>query len=75
MKESLIRDTLLIGINDETLRQRFLQESCSKEITADHIVESCKMKHISREQNEEITIKPNIEYEKTDFNKKEYTKE
>ena len=53
----------------------FLQESCSKEIMAEHIVESCKMKHISREQNEEITRKPNIEYVKTDFKKKEYTKE
>ena len=79
MKESFIKDKIIINgnvvtsINNETLR--FLQESCSKEITAEHIVESCKMKKISREQNEEITRKPNIEYVKTDFKKKEYTKE
>ena len=35
-------------MNDETLRQRFLQESYSTQITAEHIVESCKMKQISR---------------------------
>ena len=61
MKESLIRDNIIIGMNDETLRQRFLQESCSKELTAEQIVESCKMKQISRQQNEEITRKPTIE--------------
>ena len=75
MKESLIRDKIIIGMNDETLRQRFLQESCSKELTAEQIVESCKMKQISRQQNEEITRNPTIEYVKTDFKKKEYKKE
>ena len=33
------------------------------------------MKQISRQQNEEITRKPTIEYVKTDYNKKEYKKE
>ena len=60
MKESLIKDKIIIGIYDETLRQRFLQESCSKEITAEHIVDACNMKQISREQNEEINRKTNI---------------
>ena len=62
-------------MNDETLRQRFLQESCSKELTAEQIVESCKMKQISRQQNEEIARKPTIEYLKTDIKQKEYKKE
>ena len=33
------------------------------------------MKQIAREQIEETTRKPNIEYVKTDFKKKEYMKE
>ena len=74
MKESLIRDSIIIGMNNEKLKQRFLQESCSKYITAEHIVESCKMKQISREQNAEITRKTNIEYAKTAFKNKEYMK-
>ena len=33
------------------------------------------MRQITREHNEEITRKPNIEYVKTDFKNKEYMKE
>ena len=62
MKESPIRDNIIISMKDETLRDRFLQESFSTEIMSEHIVDVCKMKQISREQNEEITRKPNIEY-------------
>ena len=44
LKDSLITDRIIIGMIDNNLRQRFLQEVKGKEITAEEVVQATKIK-------------------------------
>ena len=50
LRDSLIRDRIIIGMKDDGLRQRFLQENSGKEIALNKVVNAIKVKETSKEQ-------------------------
>ena len=64
LKDSLIKDRLIIGMTDENIRQRFLQEAAQYELTAEKIVETVKIKETSILQVKAINhdAKESIDY-------------
>ena len=72
LKDSLIKDRIIIGMKDTALRRRFLQDTSEKEVTSDKLVQAIKIKEISQDQMEVITHKEeNINYVQ-DRSKKNY---
>ena len=54
LTNSLIKDRMIIGMKDDTLRQRFLQESTDRELSAEKVVEAIQIKEISKTQMQHI---------------------
>ena len=54
LTNSLIKDRMIIGMKDDALRQRFLQESTDRELSAEKVVEATKIKEISKTQMQHI---------------------
>ena len=72
MQDSLIKDRLIIGMKDEGLRQRLLQESAGSEITAERVIESARTKELGSNQSREIR---GLDYENVDFFQKDRYKD
>ena len=71
LKDSLIKDRIIIGMIDNNLHQRFLQEVKGKEITAEEVVQATKIKETSNNQMQKIN---NKEYENIDYINKKINK-
>ena len=60
LHESLIKYRLIIGMRDEGLRQRLLQEAANHKLTPERVIEFAKTKEICSSQN--IEMRENIDY-------------
>lgn len=49
---------MIIGIKDDALRQRILQETTNRELTAEKVVEAIKIKEVSKTQMQYIKHRP-----------------
>ena len=67
-----IKDRLIIGMKDDMLRQRLLQEATGKELTAERLIEFARTKEIGNNQSEEIRGKENIDYVQNDYKKNKF---
>ena len=65
---------LIIGMKDDMLRQRLLQEVTGKELTAERVIECARTKEIGSNQSEEIRgrNKENIDYVQNDYKKNKF---
>ena len=54
LRDSFIKDRLIIGMKDDMLRQRLLQEETGKELTSEWVIECARTKEIGSNQSEEI---------------------